>query len=175
MIFILFLLLHPKGMEVSETTKNMNNKFVVIPILFLFLIVGVLRINYGLVLVDGTSMEPTLKDNSVLLFYHYNNKVVLRRQQFVVYWSEDNDKAVKRVIGLPNETISIVNNEVIIDDVPINESYLMPSSLTYPYRMGNISMKIPSDSVFVMGDSRTNSVDSRFYGPIKISSIIFYK
>lgn len=75
---------------------------------------------------------------------------------------------IKRVIGLPGETISIQNNQVLIDGEPIDESYLpngafMPDER--PITLGN-------DEVFLMGDNRQHSYDSRAFGPIRIDNVV---
>jgi signal peptidase I len=75
---------------------------------------------------------------------------------------------IKRVIGLPGETISVTDNQVHIDGVPISEPYLaddvvMPDS--GPFEVGG-------DEVFVMGDNRQFSFDSRRFGNIEMDSLV---
>jgi signal peptidase I len=78
------------------------------------------------------------------------------------------ERLIKRVIGLPGETIRIDDGAVWIDGVRLDEPYVKgstyPSTLEMPYR-------IPPDSVFVMGDNRERSLDSRALGAIPLSSI----
>ena len=75
---------------------------------------------------------------------------------------------IKRVIGLPGETIEIADNQVLIDDSPLDEPYLPP----------NITMRdfgpevISGDSYFVMGDNRNSSRDSRVFGAIERDRIV---
>lgn len=78
---------------------------------------------------------------------------------------------IKRVIATAGETITLENGKVCVDGVALNESYTrglpsypLSSSVTYPYT-------VPEGSVWVMGDNRTNSSDSRFFGAIKVSSV----
>ncbi len=75
---------------------------------------------------------------------------------------------IKRVVGLPNETVTISSNQVHIDGVPISEPYLsedviMPDA--GPFEIG-------ADEVFVMGDNRQFSFDSRRFGNIEMDSLI---
>ena len=86
---------------------------------------------------------------------------------------------MKRVIGLPGETISLQDGSVYINGKFLPEPFLptsvrtdtypgpssAPSSLHHPY-------KIPAGDVFVMGDNRPNSCDSRYWGPIQESTIV---
>jgi signal peptidase I len=77
------------------------------------------------------------------------------------------DDLIKRVIGLPGETIEVVDNRVVVDGVPLEESYLpevfMPDEP--PITLG-------PDEVFVMGDNRNASYDSRRFGPIPLEDLI---
>ena len=75
---------------------------------------------------------------------------------------------IKRVIGLPGETVEVRINTVYIDGEPLDETYLDDSVRTE--RMDPVT--VPADSYFVMGDNRTRSQDSRFFGPISRDEIV---
>ena len=75
---------------------------------------------------------------------------------------------VKRVIGLPGETISSSGGRVYIDGKPLSEPWLPPGTVT----TGIASQKVPPNEYFVMGDNRSDSEDSRFFGPIPRSLIV---
>lgn len=119
--------------------------------------------------VEMTSMVSTLQPNDLVLVEKISYRFYEpQRGDIVVFTPPNNstDKYIKRVIGLPNETISIQNGIVFINDKPLKEPYINSPMQD----MGEV--KVPSDSVFVMGDNRSVSLDSRSFGPIKISSII---
>jgi signal peptidase I len=86
---------------------------------------------------------------------------------------------VKRVIGLPGQTISLSHGHVVIDGKELREPYL-PSSIrdsTLPGPSGtayNLTKPyvIPANHYFMMGDNRTDSCDSRYWGPIDRNSIV---
>lgn len=75
---------------------------------------------------------------------------------------------IKRVIGLPGETVTVENNRVHINGVPLDEPYLPPGVQMPDY--GPITLG--PDEVFLMGDNREFSMDSRVFGPIPVSHII---
>ncbi|MGA2519772.1 MAG: signal peptidase I [Acidimicrobiales bacterium] len=76
---------------------------------------------------------------------------------------------IKRIIGLPGETISASGNTVFVDGRPLPEPYLRRGESIGPPIATQV---IPAGRYFVMGDNRTNSADSRFFGPISARSVI---
>lgn len=75
---------------------------------------------------------------------------------------------IKRVIGLPGETVEIRDNEVYIDGSRIFESYVKPGSRVADFG----PTTVPEGHVFVMGDNRNSSQDSRFFGPIPTDEVV---
>lgn len=125
--------------------------------------------------VEGASMQPTLK-NSDRLFV---NKISLQfssiqREDVVVIKNPNDPKYyVKRVIGLSGDTIEVVNGILYINGKEQEEKYL-DQNLSEEYKELNYpKTKIPEDKLFVMGDNRLNSKDSRTgLGDIDLSSIV---
>ena len=75
---------------------------------------------------------------------------------------------IKRVIALPGETIQIEDGTLMIDGVPLVEDYLQPL-----LRMPDFGPEtVPPDFMFVMGDNRNSSQDSRFFGPIPMDDVV---
>ncbi|MEA2002069.1 MAG: signal peptidase I [Actinomycetota bacterium] len=75
---------------------------------------------------------------------------------------------IKRIIGLPGDTIEIKDNQIQINGSPLNEPYLRPN-----IRMNDFGPEvIPVNNYFVMGDNRSSSRDSRVFGPIERSRIV---
>ena len=118
--------------------------------------------------IDGSSMEPNLHNDEYVIV----DKVTYlfgkpQRGDVVVFYLEGQPKDyIKRVIGLPGETIEVSNGTVFVDGQPLDESYVTPSNVTYPQR------QLGEDEYFVLGDNRGNSSDSRSFGPIHVSNIV---
>lgn len=75
---------------------------------------------------------------------------------------------IKRVIGLPGETVEVRDNQIFINDAPLAEPYLAPG-----IRMNDFGPElVPAESYFVMGDNRGSSRDSRVFGAIEGSRIV---
>ena len=120
-------------------------------------------------LVLSCSMEPNLHENQQLivdkLTYHFRHPE--RGEIVVIDMGEGEIPLIKRVVGLPGETLEIKDNRVLIDGQVLSESYLAEA---YQHDYGPFT--IPADSVFVMGDNRNNSRDSRMIGPIALDRIV---
>jgi len=91
----------------------------------------------------------------------------IQRGEILAFWSPEdrNLRLVKRVIGLPGDTIEVRNRIVYINGRKLDEPYaVFTDSRTIPQRDNMAPVRIPADSFFMMGDNRDNSNDSRFWG-----------
>ena len=99
----------------------------------------------------------------------------IHRGEILAFWSPQapDTRLVKRVIGLPGETIEIRNRHVYINDAKLVEDYaVFTDSRSIPGRDNMARVTIPADSFFMMGDNRDNSNDSRFWGFARRGEII---
>jgi len=124
---------------------------------------------FGLAVAKGTSMNPAVRDGDVMFI----NRIGAYERGDLVIFSKSHEyenDVIKRVIGLPGETVNIENGQVTVDGTPLDEPYTIGGTeqkdiLTYP-------VTLKSDEYFVMGDRRDNSQDSRNYGPVKREQLI---
>lgn len=114
--------------------------------------------------VEGTSMEPKLEPRDRIFVnkfvYHFAE---IERGDIVVFWyPEDVTKSfIKRVIGLPGETVEIRSGAVHINGERLTEPYVPPEYFDYKSYSAEV---IPSNHYFVLGDHRSSSNDSRNWG-----------
>ena len=115
--------------------------------------------------VNGDSMYSTLKNNDIMILdkVHYRHNDIKRFDIVVV--DADYELLIKRVIGLPGEKIEVKNNKLYINGKYIKQNFKYKKTEDFSY-------KIPKGKYFVMGDNRTNSLDSRYFGAFKQKQII---
>jgi signal peptidase I len=127
--------------------------------------------------IPSGSMEPTLKQGDRVLVnklsyrLHDVNRgdiIVFERPKGVSSEPQIRD-FIKRVVGLPGEVIETRADRVYIDGKPLKEDYLPPGTKTVPSIEKH---RIQADHYWVMGDNRTNSSDSRFFGEVEEDTII---
>ena len=113
--------------------------------------------------VDGRSMNPTLENNEILILKKFDKKY--DRFEIIVF-KNNTDKLVKRIIGLPGETVEIKDNKLYINGKYVEETFKHLDTLDY-----ELDGVIPENMYFVLGDNRTNSLDSRYIGLISKEQI----
>jgi signal peptidase I len=121
--------------------------------------------------VEGQSMEPNLHTNQRLVVekmsYRFHGPerfdiVVLR------IGSQGDELLIKRVVGLPGETVEIRNGQVYVDGEMLDEPFAIGD--TRPGRQSSVT--VPPLHVYVLGDNRNHSNDSRNFGPVPIENIV---
>jgi signal peptidase I len=128
---------------------------------------------YQPVKVEGTSMMPTLTDQERIFInkftYHFGLGSIDRGDMVVFWFPLDPSKSyIKRVIGIPGDTVYIDAGQVFINDRPLTESYVPED---YRDRVSWEEHRIPPGEYFVLGDHRSSSSDSRAWGFVKRDAI----
>lgn len=126
------------------------------------------------VIIDGASMEPSMSSGDTCMLNRLEALIgsVDRGEVVVLQDRGPQDFAIKRVIGLPNDEVEIRDGMVFINGERLDESYLLRGTRTLVPVVGRERFKVGPDSYFVLGDNREISEDSRYYGPVKKSSLL---
>jgi signal peptidase I len=133
-------------------------------------------------IVEGQSMMPTLQDGNRLIVNKIDYDITKpHRFDIIVFHATPTDDYVKRVIGLPGDSIEYKNDVLYINGKKVDEPYLKPYKeqlvsglLTENFTLKDITGvdRVPKGKVFVMGDNRRNSVDSRRFGFVDMNQIV---
>jgi len=134
------------------------------------------------IIVDGESMMPTLQDHERLVLNKFGINIDdIDRFDVVVFHATEKKDYIKRVIGLPGDHIEYKDDTLYINDKVYKEPYLDEYKqemggelLTWDFKLEDKtgSMTVPENELFVMGDNRQNSLDSREIGTISIDEVV---
>nr|WP_295973114.1 signal peptidase I [uncultured Bacillus sp.] len=164
-----------KKNEIFEWTKA---------ILFAVLIAFVIRtFVFTPIVVDGESMEPTLKNADRMVVSKIGTP---DRFDIIVFHADKTEDYIKRVIGLPGDKIEYKNDVLYINGKAYEEEYLEDSKKEIKQLFGedvllteDFTLKdlwgyetVPENTIFVMGDNRRNSKDSRHIGVIPLDKVV---
>lgn len=158
-----------------EKNTNESSSWLVTLAIYLLIALAIRYFIFNITAVDGLSMYPNLDDGDKLI----TQKVSLyyrepERGEIVVIQAPDADKGVfyiKRVVGLAGDTISLEGGDVYINGEKYEEDYLQGVE-TDPMISGKDSWQVEEGQIFVMGDNRPSSKDSRIFGPVDVDSVI---
>lgn len=165
----------PAGRAVREVVETL------LLAALIFFLVRLVVLNFR---VDGGSMLPNLDDGEMLLvnrnayqfvefdgnqYYPFDPPV---RGDVIVFDPPINSEKpyIKRIIGLPGEEVSFADGQVLINGKPLEEDYIQER--TKCGGSDECDVVVPQGSIYVLGDNRTNSSDSRVFGPVPIQNIV---
>ena len=142
--------------------------------------------------VDGQSMETTLQDHDRLIVEktprtwarlthhayipHRGDIIIFNQSGLPDAGSSDQKQLIKRVVGLPGERVVVQNGQVRVYNQEFAAGFNPDSQTGYHITAtntpGNLDVRVPAGHIFVCGDNRTNSEDSRYFGPVNANNIV---
>jgi signal peptidase I len=178
----------------NQKSDNFRNIVSTLLVLFIAPVVALLLTAYVFqsYQVDGPSMETTLQNNNRLIVWKVprtwaritGHPYVPDRGNIVVFntnglpdFGESGKQLIKRVIGLPGDRVVVANNVITIYDKGHPHGFQPDATMPYGKVIhnnteGNENIVVPSGYVFVCGDNRDDSLDSRVFGPVPVSDIV---
>lgn len=154
--------------EIKEFITDIG-KYIIVAILVLLMFIYIISFQQ----VIGPSMEPNYNEGEIYLLNKIKFKLTKpKRFEVVVVDTESSKYMIKRIIGLPGETLEYKNNKLYINGEIVEEDFEISGS-TEDFNLEKFdSITIPKNKYFVLGDNRINSTDSRKFGFVDIKDII---
>lgn len=156
-------------LEIKEFIKD-SAKVIIVLVIALIIMIYVFSITQ----VVGNSMTPTLNEGNLMIINKLKYKFAdIKRGDIISLKNPTHKYLIKRVVGLPGDTIKIKDNILYINDKEYDEPYLAKDIEYSDFSLSEINYdKIPEDMYFVLGDNRPDSFDSRDIGLVKKEDII---
>jgi signal peptidase I len=151
-----------QSMNISRETQKEVLDFLKTIVWFVLLFFGLRMFVVEGFEIQGTSMEPTLRDNERLFVLKFVYRFEEIHRGDIVVFRYPNDvsrRFIKRVIGLPGDTVQVLNGKVIVNGDVIEEPYLGERRARSRENLSEVV--VPEDSYYVLGDHRSISSDSR--------------
>lgn len=162
-------------------TKSETFEWIKAIVIALILAILIRTFLFAPIIVKGESMVPTLQNSEQMIV----NKIGYvfsepKRFDIVVFHANEEQDYIKRVIGLPGDHIEYIDDTLYINGKPYEEDYLDPlkeqldTKLTYDFTLEELTNEstVPEGYLFVMGDNRQYSLDSRDLGFISMDEVV---
>jgi len=160
--------------EITKRIKEMERGDKIFYIgLISFFIIGsiIMHVFIYVTFVPSGSMLPTINEKSIIVADRTFDKNEIERGDIVFFEKQDQNKnLVKRVIALPGEKVRLEGSKLYVNKKELKEDYLYEMPQYDP-----LEVIVPEGHLFVMGDNRNNSLDSRYYGPVNKDTLIAIK
>lgn len=121
------------------------------------------------------SMAPAIQQDDLILVKtaYYNNNLLNHGDIALIQYDQMYpEPLLKRVVGLPGDTISILQGQLIVNSVAQPEPYVSENNMSHVLSRRITAQVVPPEHIYVLGDNRDNSYDSRYWGPLPDSVLI---
>lgn len=149
--------------------NNIYCRRIVLALILVLVAVQFICSNFGTCsVVQGSSMYPTFKPNDVV--QAKTSYAESQRGDVVIITDDRGERVIKRILGLPGETVAIYRGFVYIDHQRLREPYLLRGTYTFNSNQKDervVVWHLGDNQYFVLGDNRLESDDSRHYGPVE--------
>lgn len=162
-------------MEKEKTNKESFLELVNFAIIAMLIVIPIRIFIAQPFVVSGSSMYPTFFDKDYLIVdeISYRIKEIKRYDVIIFRYPKDTSKFfIKRIIGLPNEIVEINENIVTITNEYNKEKIVLKEPYVKNIGMNKTYFKLKNDEYFVLGDNRSASSDSRYWGAVNKKFII---
>ncbi len=125
--------------------------------------------------VSGSSMHPTFENADYLIVDKISYSLGTPNRDDVVIFKYPNDTKkyfIKRIIGLPGETVDIKGSDIFITNAEHKEGFKLDQPFIKDPASNQTHVELKNDEYFVMGDNRNASSDSRYWGPVKRNLLV---
>ena len=127
-------------------------------------------------IVSGASMEPNFQNGNYLIIDRISYTAIEEPKRYEViifkYPKNPSKYFIKRIIGLPGETVELKNKDIIIKNTDIKDGFSIDQSYIKNFSNDEGTYILNKDEYFMMGDNRTASSDSRIWGPLPKDLIV---
>lgn len=153
--------------------NNISGRRIIFALILVTALIEFVRHSIGTCsVVEGNSMYPTFRPNDVV--QAKTSYARSERGDVVIITDDRGDRAIKRIIGLPGETVTLYRGSVYINSQRLSEPYLPKFTYTFKSNVENerrADWRLGDNQIFVMGDNRLESYDSRNFGPVENHNI----
>jgi signal peptidase I len=182
------------GSESAAKHQGLRDALSIVTVLLAALVLawGLISFVFQSYQVDGPSMQTTLHNSDHLVVWKVprtwaritGHSYIPKRGDVIVfnepgladYGQGSNKQLIKRVIGLPGDRVVVKNGAITIYNKANPNGFDPDKTLSYgkviPYTSGNIDITLGSNQIFVCGDNRPDSLDSRVFGPVDINNVV---
>lgn len=171
--------LNPKDTVITEdpeTAGQAYKSYFIMVILAVLLLVFIRTMVLNIYKVPSESMEPTIAAGEYILASPLSYKISEPERGDIIVFKcpENGETMVKRIVGMPGETIAMTRGTLFIDGTEISENYITKDWSKWVDETNNSTQltEINKDEYFVMGDNRMDSYDSRYWGTVPADNII---